>query len=71
MRYFAKLHVCDVMDTVVVSGYVHEYSDFKGEPPEVYEFSYSTPGLGLTEPHTWLLNALYQALVAQEHSPSE
>ena len=62
MRYIAKLHVLDVMDQIVVSGYVHgdglPWSD--GEPP--FEFSWQIPGRGLNNAYDWLLDALSRAL---------
>ena len=62
MRYVAKIHVLDVLDTVVVSGYVHEHDSLNGWSPETYEFSYSTPGVGLSDPYEWLTEALQQAV---------
>lgn len=66
MRFIAKLHVLDVLDQVVVSGYVHEYPDWPCDTPEVTEFTFSTPGVGLSEPYAWLLNSLYRALVTEQ-----
>jgi hypothetical protein len=62
MRYVAKIHVLDVMESVVVSGYVHAYEDYDGEGPEVHEFAYEVPGRGLDDPYTWLRVHLYEAL---------
>jgi hypothetical protein len=61
MRYVAKIHVLDVLDQVVISGYVHAYDDYDGEGPEVHEFTYQVPGRGLTEPLEWLHVHCYQA----------
>ena len=58
----------DVLDQVVVSGYVHAYESYDGEPPEVYDFTITTPGTGLTEPLPWLLNSIYRALVSEERT---
>jgi hypothetical protein len=63
MRYVCKIHVLDVMDSVIVSGYVHGYSDLGGDPPTTDEFSYATPGVGLSDPYEWLTKALYQAIL--------
>lgn len=66
MRYVAKIHVLDVMDQVVVSGYVYDADGAvqDGEPP--LEFTLSAPGVGLSDPYAWLLNSLYRALVQDE-----
>jgi hypothetical protein len=63
MRYVAKIHVLDVLDQVVVSGYVFDADGpvQDGEPP--LEFTYTTAGTGISEPLPWLLNSLYRALV--------
>lgn len=66
MRYAAKIHVIDVMDQVVVSGYVYGYNGLKGESPEPVDFSYSVPGMGIDEPMAWLLNAVYRAVVTEQ-----
>jgi hypothetical protein len=65
MRYVAKIHVLDVMDQVVVSGYVHEWPDYPSDSPEIVEFTFTTPGVGLSDPYAWLLNSLYRALVTE------
>ena len=66
MRYVAKIHVLDVLDQVVVSGYVFDADGpvQDGEPPT--EFTYTTPGTGISEPLPWLLNSLYRALVSEQ-----
>ena len=66
MRYVAKIHVLDVMDQVVVSGYVYDADGpvRDGEPP--LEFTYAAEGVGLSEPLPWLLNSLYRCLVAEQ-----
>lgn len=58
MRYVAKVHVLDVLDQVVVSGYIHACPDRGGDSPEVYEFSLSVPGVGEPGPVAWLARAL-------------
>ena len=62
MRYVAKIHVLDVLDTVVVSGYVHAHDSLDGWSPDVWEFSYVTPGYGENDPLDWLSRALYSML---------
>jgi len=63
MRYVAKLHVLDVMDQVVVSGYVYDADGpvQDGEPP--IEFTYQTPGLGIDHPLDWLFLAVYRCFM--------
>ena len=70
MRFVAKIHVLDVLDQVVVSGYVHEFDSYDGEGVDVHEFSWSVPGVGLDDAYAWLLNSLYRALV-NEQRPRE
>lgn len=70
MRYVAKIHVLDVMDQVVVSGYVYD-ADVLTDPDHLAtEFTYSAPGIGLSEPLAWLLNSLYRCLV-HEQTPAQ
>lgn len=62
MRYVAKIHVLDVLDQVVVSGYVYDADGAvqEGEPP--LEFTWQVPGVGAPEPVAWLRDALARAL---------
>lgn len=62
MRYVAKIHVLDVLDQVVVSGYCidTEHAGPDGEAP--FEFAWQIPGIGADDPCTWLLDALKRAL---------
>lgn len=69
MRYVAKIHVIDVMDQVVVSGYVYDADPLTDPDHTPLEFSYQAPGVGLDEPLTWLLNSLYRCLVAEQRPP--
>lgn len=62
MRYTAKIYVMDVMDQIVVSGYVHASDDFRAEPPDMYEFTWQIPGVGLSEEPDWLRDSLTRAL---------
>lgn len=66
MRYIAKIHILDVMDAVVVSGYVYDADPLTDPDHEVLEFSYQVPGIGLDDPQAWMLNALYRALVSRD-----
>lgn len=62
MRYVGKIHVLDILDTVVVSGYVHAHDSLDGWSPDVWEFSYVTPSYGENDPLDWLTRALYSML---------
>lgn len=68
MRYIAKVHVLDVMDQVVISGYVVDADPLTDPDHEAWEFSYQVPSLGLDEPAAWLLNALYRAIVSEQET---
>ena len=70
MRYVAKIHVVDVMDTVVVSGYIHEHDSLDGWAPDLHEFSYSVPGVGLSDPYEWLDKALQDAIACMRQQDS-
>lgn len=61
MRYVAKIHVLDVMDTVAVSGYVYDADPMTNEDHETHEFACTLDGLGTSEPYEWLQQALYRA----------
>lgn len=66
MRYVAKVHVLDVLDQIVVSGYIYD-ADVMSDPDHIAtEFTYSCPGTGVDEPLPWLLNSLYRALVSEQ-----
>lgn len=65
MRYVAKIHVLDVMDEVVVSGYVYDADPLTDPDHEVLDFTYAAPGTGVSDPLAWLLNSLYRCLVTQ------
>jgi hypothetical protein len=71
MRYHAKVYVSDVMDQVVVSGYVMDTDSHTNPDHETYEFSYQAPGVGLDDEHAWLLNSLYRALVSNQRPATE
>lgn len=61
MRYVAKIHVLDMLDTVVVSGYIYDADPLSDPEHEPIEFTVSTPGRGLDDKRTWLQWHLYQA----------
>lgn len=58
MRYIAKIYVSDVLDQVVVSGYVHDCPPPGSDAPEMFEFTVQEPGTGEPEPLRWLARAL-------------
>ena len=66
MRYVAKIHVLDVMDSVVVSGYVFDADPLTDPDHDVTEFAFTVPGTGVSDPYAWLLNSLYRALVSEQ-----
>lgn len=61
MRYIAKIHVLDLMDKVVVSGYIYDADPLTDPDHESHEFTLETAGMGLSDPMTWLQVHLYQA----------
>lgn len=61
MRFIAKIHVLDVMDTVVVSGYVFDADPLTDPDHEATEFACTLDGLGLDDPSEWLDDALKRA----------
>ena len=61
MRYVAKIHVLDVMDTVVVSGYVVDCDEMTDPDHEPWEFACTLDGLGHDDPMKWLEDALNRA----------
>jgi hypothetical protein len=63
MRYVAKIHVMDVMDSVVVSGYVVDCDVMSDPDHEACEFAYTLDGLGLSGHMEWLDDALRRALL--------
>lgn len=69
MRYVAKIHVMDVLDQVVVSGYVYD-SDPLTDPDHVpHEFVFQAPGRGIDDPIAWLQWHVYEALM-NDRTPS-
>lgn len=61
MRYVAKIHVLDVMDSVVVSGYVVDCDPVTDPDHEPYEFAFTSDGVGECDPFLWLADALTRA----------
>ena len=70
MRFIAKIHVMDVLDCVVVSGYVYDCEAQRDGDGHVDEFTLTAKGVGLSEPRAWLLNSLYRCLVAEQDPQS-
>lgn len=63
MRYVAKIHVMDVLDKVVVSGYVYDADPLTDPDHEPTEFTYTSVGRGLDGPLEWLHWHVYEALM--------
>jgi hypothetical protein len=61
MRYIAKIHVLDVLDHVVVSGYVYDADPLSDPDHEPLEFTYESAGKGLDDRLVWLQWHLYDA----------
>lgn len=64
MRYVAKVHVLDVLDQIVVSGYVYDADEMSSGDQAPTEFAFQHPGLGIDDPVRWL--AKYLELAARE-----
>lgn len=69
MRYVAKVHVIEVMDQVVVSGYVYDADPLSDPDHTAFDFTYQAPAPNVVDPLPWLITSLYRALVA-EQTPS-
>lgn len=70
MRYVAKIHMLDVMDRVIVSGYVYDADPLTDPDHILHEFTCDTPGRGLSDHWEWLLVHLYQALSEMTNAAS-
>lgn len=62
MRYVAKIYVMDVLDEVVVSGYVFDADPLTDPDHTPTEFSFTGAGKGLDDPLKWLHWHVYEAL---------
>ena len=69
MRYVAKIHVMDVMEDVVVSGYVFDADPLTDPDHNPVEFAFTSKGKGLDDPVSWLVWHVYEALQAQTGPP--
>jgi len=69
MRYIAKVWVMDILDQVVVSGYVFDADDITDPDHTPHEFTYTTQGKGLDDPVGWLQWHLYEALQNERTGP--
>lgn len=66
MRYVAKIHVLDVMDQLIVSGYVRDCEVLDLPEREPLEFTQQYRGRGESDPGLWLaqpLHGLWRSLV--------
>lgn len=60
MRYVAKIHVLDVLDQIVVSGYVRDCQVLDIPESDPLEFTVQMRGKGTADPRVWLLEALLE-----------
>jgi len=70
MRYVAKVHVLDVLDEIVISGYVIDSDPLSNPDGHSWEFAYQVASFGLDDPAEWLLTALGRMLLDSRH-PSQ
>jgi len=70
MRFHTKVYVSDVMDHVVVSGYVLDTDPMTNPDHDVWEFAYDVPSYGLDDPQSWLAVALNAAATLMSTPPS-
>jgi len=71
MRYVAKIHVLDVLDQVVVSGYVYDAEGGVRDGEAPLEFCYQVPGRGIDNPLDWLFLSLYSAFMSNTRQTAE
>lgn len=71
MRYVAKIHVMDVLEDVVVSGYVFDADPMTDPDHTPVEFCFTSRGKGLDDPLSWLVWHVYEALQAQHNAPRQ
>jgi hypothetical protein len=69
MRYVAKIHVLDVMEGVVISGYVIDADSLSNPDHEQWDFACTIDGLGLSDPMDWLMDALGRADLIMSKGP--
>jgi len=71
MRFVAKIHVLDMMDEVVVSGYVYDADPLTDPDHDPLEFTYVSMGKGIDDRLTWLKWHIYDALQKAVSPPPE
>jgi len=71
MRYSGKIYLHDVLDQVIVSGYVVDCDPLSSPDHEAYEFAWQVPGTGENDPLTWLLLALGRASIQAATAPAK
>ena len=69
MRYLAKVYISDVMDQIVVSGYVLDADPITDPDHEPVEFTYQTATPVTSDPLEWLQQGLYR-WIADMRTPS-
>jgi len=69
MRYMGKIYVSDVMDQIVVSGYVFDTDEWTNPDHETSEFTWQIPGVGRSDALEWLSDALSRAVLNVTTAP--
>ena len=64
-RYVAKIHILDVMDRVVVSGYWYDADPMTDPDHDPSEFTIDVQGQGVTDGWDWLRWACYQIVMCK------
>lgn len=70
MRYVAKIHVVDVLDQIVISGYVVDCDDMTDPDHQAVDFTYQVPGVGANDPLEWMTQAVVRALASAKTQPA-
>ena len=70
MRYVAKIHVLDVLDKVIVSGYCYDADSQTTDSPVQFDFAYESAGTGIDDPLTWLIWHTYDAFHQTYRTPA-
>lgn len=69
MRYVAKVHVTDVLDQIVISGYVVDCDEMTDPDHQAFDFTYQVPGVGQPTARVWLVDALARAMIQAKTQP--
>jgi hypothetical protein len=69
MRYVAKIHVLDVLEDIVLSGYIYDSDPMSDPDHQPYEFTWQIPGVGANDGLLWLLDALRRGALGMSAAP--